>query len=290
MYIRDIFKTGKKIKSFEIFPPKQDFDVSKLFLTINELKELNPDFVSVTYGAGGGTRDKTVDIASKIKNQINIEAVAHFTCVNSSKDDIISVLNKLKMNNIQNILALRGDPPSGQKNFTETIGGFKYAYQLVEFIKQLDNYSIIVAGYPTCHPDSSGLDEDIKYLKLKVDMGADLIITQLFFENETFYRFREMAYKRGIKVPIVPGIIPILNFNAIKKMISLSNARIPDTLYKKLEKVKDFPEEIEKIGIDFAITQSLDLFKNGVPGLHLYTMNKSREIKKIFEGIKYVFN
>lgn len=285
MYIRDIYKQKKTIISFEVFPPKQEYNIGKLYETIIDLKKLNPDFVSVTYGAGGGTRAKTLEIGSKIKNEIGIETVVHFTCVNTTKEDILNILNELNSYNIKNILALRGDTPLGQNNFTKTIGGFEYAYELVKFIKEHGDWSIAVAGYPHTHPDSKDIEEDIDYLKMKVDSGADLIVSQLFFDNKYFYKFRDLAVKKGINIPIVPGIFPILNFNGIEKAITLSNAVIPDDLYKRLEAVKDDPDATEKIGIENAVKQSEDLIKNGVPGLHFYTMNKSRQIVDIFNKL-----
>ena len=212
MYLRDIYSKNKTIMSFEIFPPKNEYDISKLFDTVEDLKSLSPDFVSVTYGAGGGTREKTVDIASNIKNKMNIESVAHFTCVNSSREDILNVLGLLRRNNIKNILALRGDPPKGEEDKTKVIGGFDYAYELIRFIREHGDWSIAVAGYPERHPKAKSLEADIDNLKLKVDSGADLIITQLFLDNSLFYKFRDMTAKKSINAPIVPGIFPILNF------------------------------------------------------------------------------
>ena len=288
MYLRDMYKKNKIVISFEVFPPKKEYDISKLYDTILDLKSLDPNFVSVTYGAGGGTKAKTVEIASTIKNMINTEAVAHFTCVNSTKSEITDVLNQLKKNNIKNILALRGDPPAGQKNFTKMLGGFEYAFELVRYIKNHNDWSIAVAGYPEGHPDTKNLKEDINYLKMKVDSGADVVITQIFFDNTNFYKFREIAAKKGINVPIIPGVFPILNFKTIQKITSLCGARIPDVLYKKLLNAQDaqYPiEETEKIGIDYAIKQSEDLLNNGIQCLHFYTMNKSKQIKQIFSAL-----
>jgi methylenetetrahydrofolate reductase (NADPH) len=285
MHLRELYKNKKNVFSFEVFPPKKDYELSSLYETIVELKKLKPDFVSVTYGAGGGTREKTIEIASFIKNKLNIESLAHFTCVNSTKEEIKSVLDLLSKNKINNILALRGDPPAGENRFRQTIGGFNNASELVQFIKESNDWSIFVAGYPEGHPDSKSLDEDIRYLKLKVDKGADVIITQLFLNNDHFYRFRDKAVEVGINIPIIPGIFPILNFKSIQKMTTLSNATIPENLYKKLEKVQNSQDDTEKIGIEYAIGQSLDLLKNDVQGLHFYTMNKSKQIEKIINEI-----
>ncbi len=285
MFLRDIYNKNEQVISFEVFPPNKNYNLEELFTTIKELKSLNPGYVSVTYGAGGGTRDRTVEIASKIINELKLQSVAHLTCVNTTKDNLKKILDLLKENNIQNILALRGDPPVGQTNYTKEIGGFNYAFQLVEFIKKNYDWSIAVAGYPQGHQENKNLDEDINYLKMKVDSGADVIITQLFFDNDYFYKFRDIALKKGINVPIVPGILPILNFNAINKIISLSNATIPDGLLKKLEKHQNTKEDIEKIGIEYAIEQANDLLKNMVPGLHFYTMNKSKQTIEIVNAL-----
>lgn len=285
MLIRDFYLNKNFVLSFEVFPPKNNNEIEPLYKTITELKELKPDFVSVTYGAGGGTKEKTVEITSKIKNEIKIEAMAHLTCVNTTKEQIELVLSQLKEKNIQNILALRGDPPLGEEKIYK--GDFKYAYQLVEFIKKNDNWSIGVAGYPEGHPDSKNLEEDVNYLKLKIDSGADFVITQLFYDNTDFYKFLDLARKKGINKPIIPGIFPIFNFNTIKKITSLCKAKIPSNLYSKLEKNQDNIEETEKIGIEYAINQAQELINNGVNGLHFYTMNKSRQIKIIISQLSF---
>ncbi|OHD05366.1 MAG: methylenetetrahydrofolate reductase [NAD(P)H] [Spirochaetes bacterium GWD1_27_9] len=286
MFIKNMFQKGKHVVSFEVFPPKKEDDVLKLYHTIEDLKSLNPDYVSVTYGAGGTTRDKSVDIASHIKNHINLEVVAHLTCVNNTKNDVINVLDQLKSHNIKNILALRGDPSQGQTNFTKTIGGFGYAYELVDFIKDKYDFSVAVAGYPEGHIETPDLDKDISYLKMKVEAGADVIITQLFFNNDDFYKFRDIAVKKGINIPIIPGIFPILNYKSVQRITSLCGAKIPSNLVSILEKNQDNIEEIEKIGIEYAIKQLDDLLNTDIEGVHFYSMNKSKEIKEIYNGVK----
>lgn len=287
MFIKDMYKKGKIIISVEVFPPKKDDEVNKLYKTINELNIIKPDFVSVTYGAGGSTREKTVEISSKIKNEIKMEVMAHLTCVNSTKEEIGNVITQLKEKNIENILALRGDPPQGQKNFTKTIGGFGYANELVAYIRSRnEEWSIGVAGYPEGHIEAKSLEEDIKNLKRKVDNGADFIICQLYYDNKDFFRFLDLTQKEGINVPIIPGIFPILNFNTIKKITSLCGAKIPSILLEKLEKYQDNPEEVEKIGIDYSINQILELLENGVAGIHFYSMNKSKATITIYNTIK----
>lgn len=286
MLIKDFYKKDKRVVSFEVFPPKKEAGVQKLYETIEDLKEINPDYVSVTYGAGGSTKDKSVEIASTIQNKLGIETMAHLTCVNSTKEDIGSILEKFKEQNIDNILALRGDAPAGQENFTKTIGGFGYANELVEYIKDNGEWSVAVAGYPEGHIEARDLLTDIDNLKKKVDGGADLVILQLFFDNSDFRKFRELTAQKNINVPIVPGIFPILNFSAITKISELCGARIPSDLYERLERCKDDSAEVEKIGIDFAIKQLDELLDDGIEGVHFYTMNKSRQIKDIYRALE----
>ena len=242
---------------------------------------MKPDFISVTYGAGGSTREKTIEISSKVKNGFKLEVLAHLTCVQSTRDDIARILDSLKEQNVENILALRGDPPEGMEKFTKTEGGFGHANELVQFIKSRGDFSIGVAGYPEGHIEAPSIKVDMKNLKRKVDAGADFIITQLFFENDFFYNFRDRAMDLKIDVPIIPGIFPILNYNQIKRIASLAGVKIPTKLGEKVEKNKDRPEDVEKYGIEYATIQAEDLIKNGVAGLHLYCMNKSHPVKTI---------
>jgi methylenetetrahydrofolate reductase (NADPH) len=281
MKIKNLFAQKKFTLSFEVFPPKRDGNLESLYVTITELGELKPDFISVTYGAGGSTREKTIEISSKVKNGFNLEVLAHLTCVQSTKDDIEGILDMLKGENVENILALRGDPPEGTDRFIKTEGGFEYANKLVQFIKTHDDFSVGVAGYPEGHIEAPSLKADMINLKRKVDAGADFIITQLFFNNDAFYKFRDHAMALGIHVPILPGIFPILNYNQIIRIASLAGVKIPPRLREKVENNKDKPQEVEKYGIEYAIIQVDDLIKNELAGLHLYCMNKSRPVKKI---------
>jgi methylenetetrahydrofolate reductase (NADPH) len=242
---------------------------------------LKPDFISVTYGAGGSTREKTIEISSKVKNESKLEVLAHLTCVQSTRDDIARILDSLKNENVENVLALRGDPPEGTERFIKTEGGFGYANELVQFIKTRTDFSIGVAGYPEGHIEAPNLKVDMTNLKRKVDAGADFIITQLFFNNDAFYNFRDRALALRIDIPIIPGIFPILSYNQITRIASLAGVRIPARLVEKVEKNKDKPEEVEKYGIEYAIIQVDNLVKDGITGLHLYCMNKSRPVKKI---------
>ena len=281
MLIRDLFNQKKRTLSFEVFPPVREGNLESLFATIAELEELKPDFISVTYGAGGGTRDKTIEIASRVKNEIRSEALAHLTCVASSRDDIARILEDMKAQNIENILALRGDPPRGEERFVRPEGGFGFANELVEFIKAHGAFSIGVAGYPEGHPEAPSFEDDLKNLKRKVDAGADFIVTQLFFHNDDFYRFRDRVMAMKIRVPVIPGIFPILNYRQILRITELCGSKIPPALGERLCRLQDKPGEVEKYGIEYAQDQAWDLVRNEVCGLHICTMNRSRAARTI---------
>ena len=235
MKIKDFFRKETLVLSFEVFPPMREGSTAGLFTTIDQLVMTEPDFISVTYGAGGSTQEMTFEIASRIKNHVGTEVLTHLTCVNAATEGITGILDHLGRENIKNILALRGDPPKGETSFTKCAGGFGYANELVEFIKARDDFSIGVAGYPEGHVECPDLDKDLDHLKRKVDAGADFIITQLFFDNDDFYRFRDRAVSRGIPVPIVPGIFPIFNFKQIARIASLCGAAIPGPLFDRSE-------------------------------------------------------
>ena len=288
MKFSDIYdnKKGKHIISYEVFPPKNDMDFNSLYRTIEDLKDIEPDYVSVTYGAGGSNRDRTLEIASTIKNKMGIEVAAHLTCVNATVHDTDLMLERFKKENIENILALRGDPPQGQENFTKTIGGFAYASQLIEHINKNGNFGIAAAGYPEKHPEAVSLEADIENLKRKIDNGATNVITQLFFINDNFYRYRDLCCKKNIKVKIEPGIMPVLNFRSVQRMVNLCGAKIPEKLLSDLEKNLENASAIKKIGIDYAIEQIANLLDNQVDGIHFYAMNKSEDIKSIYNAVK----
>lgn len=283
MFIKDIFSTKKLSISFEIFPPKNDNSLSGIYKTIEELKGLKPDFISVTYGAGGSSKDKTIEIASTIKNKYNIETLAHLTCITSTKGEIDNILNELKKNNIYNILALRGDIP---ENFQvrEDLN-YKYAKDLIKEVIKKKDFGIAAAAYPEGHLESKDIDEDIEHLKEKVECGVDFLITQLFFDNNNFYNFREKLYKYGVNVPIVTGIMPVTNKNQIQRIVALSGAFVPEKLKSILDKYQDQPESLKEAGIEYAIGQVTDLISNGVQGIHVYTMNKSDVVGKIIKNI-----
>ncbi len=280
LHISNLFNRKKAVISFEIFPPKPDYPIETIYKTLEKLKDLSPDFISVTYGAGGSNRERTVEIASTVKNKYDIECLSHLTCVCSSQADIDIVLDDLKRNNIENVLALRGDIPQGY-DANEAFMEYQYAANLISHIKAKTDFCIAAAAYPEGHIESNDLDKDIEYLKQKVDVGVDFLITQLFFDNALFYSFREKVLKADITVPISIGIMPVLNVNQIKRITTLCGAAIPTKLAHIMAKYGDHKDDFEKAGIEYASSQVEDLLHNNVDGIHLYTMNKSKQIKQI---------
>lgn len=286
MKVSDALKKGRATLSFEFFPPKTAEQEAKLFETIVALKALNPDYVSVTYGALGNTREKTFSLVKKIKDDFNLEPVVHLTCVAAARDDVLAQIKELQANKIENILALRGDPPLGHDRFVHPIGGFRFARDLVAFIKQQSPQICLgVAGYPEKHPEAKTLDLDIGHLKAKVEAGADYICTQLFFDNDVFFRFRDKCKKVGIKVPIIPGLMPITSLKNLKKMTEICGASIPGDLLDNLEKNKSDNDVIRKIGVEHAVSQCLGLLAGGVHGLHFFVMNQSWSISEILKKL-----
>jgi methylenetetrahydrofolate reductase (NADPH) len=271
--------------SFEFFPPKTEAGFNSLFTTINDLKPLAPGYVSVTYGAGGSTRQKTVELVSRIQNEIGIRSMAHLTCVGHTADEIGSVLDDLWKSGIRNVLALRGDPPIGQTSFTATEGGFSYADELVKYAAGRHDFCIGVAGYPEGHPQCLNRTRDLEHLRRKVDNGADFIVTQLFFDNYDFFRFRDEARAMGIKVPIIAGIMPILNVAQIKRFVGMCGSKIPQRLLSRLEAAEQNPVQVQQLGIEYAINQCRDLLFNDVDGLHFYTLNKSTATAEICRAL-----
>lgn len=282
MRIPELFKEGKTVFSFEIFPPKKTSSIDTIYSTLDELSDLKPAFISVTYGAGGNTADsKTCQIASVIQDKYNITSAAHLTCVNCTKGDIDVILGQLKEKGIQNILALRGDinpdiPPKHD---------FKYASELITYIKEHGDFSISGACYPEGHMETESFIDDIKHLKIKVDAGADHLMSQLFFDNSHFYDFLEKARIAGIDVPIEAGIMPVINKNQIERMVSMCGASLPVKFTKMMQKYEHNPEALRDAGIAYAIDQIVDLISNGVDGIHLYTMNNPYVARRISESI-----
>ena len=285
MRIDRLFKLGLPTLSFEFFPPKTEAGFTQLYQTIDELHPLKPSYVSVTYGAGGSTRQKTVDLVERIQNELTIRSMAHLTCVGHTADEIGSILDTLWNSGIRNVLALRGDPPVGQSQFTATEGGFANSSELVKYIRARHDFCIGVAGYPEGHPQCLNRTRDLEHLAQKVDNGGNFIITQLFFDNTDFYRFRDTARSMGIKVPIVAGLMPILNVAQTKRFVSMCGAKIPHPLLTRLEGLEANPEAVYQAGIEYAIKQCEDLLRNGVEGIHFYTLNKSNATVEICKAL-----
>ena len=273
MKISELFKDKKQILAFEIFPPKPEVPVETLFESIEGFKKLAPDYISVTYGAGGSQRGRTVEIASKLKNQCKIEAMSHLTCVGHTIEEIDDLLIKMKSENINNILALRGDPPIDQPDFDFSKGAFRYANELIAHIKKTDDFCIAAAAYLEGHVDSKRLNEDRARLKDKVDAGVDLLVTQLFFDNRLYFDFLEKCESLNIKCPVVPGIMPIVN-TRIKNMTAKSGCSIPAKLVLMMDKYQDSPDDLRKAGEEYAGQMIRELLDGGAPGIHLYTMNR----------------
>jgi len=275
MRIDALLNQNKPTISFEFFPPKTEQGFASLYQTIDHLHALRPSYVSVTYGAGGSTRQKTVDLVERIQRELSIRSMAHLTCVGHTQAEIESILDDLWKAGIRNVLALRGDPPAGQSQFTATAGGFSYANELVACLRRRHDFCIGVAGYPEGHPQCLNKTRDLENLKKKVDAGVCFVVTQLFFDNADFYRFRDRARAMGINVPIIACIMPITNLSQIKRFVSMCGAKIPHRLLTKLEAVENDADAVYRTGIEYACMQCKDLLFNDVQGLHFYTLNKS---------------
>ena len=272
--------------SFEVFPPKKDGEFEAAFAVLDQLGALSPDFISVTYGAGGSNSKKTVEIASYIQNTLNIPALAHVTCVGNRAADILETINALKANNVNNILALRGDRPKDMTDEQFNSREFAHASDMIRYLKEHTDMNIADACYLEKHFESFSMESDLKHLKEKQDAGADLLITQLFFDNDYFYTFREKADKKGITIPIHAGIMPITTAKQIGTTVSLSGSSVPKAMADIIAKYADSPEDMRKAGIDYAIRQIRDLLENNVDGVHIYTMNKPKMAGEIMEAIR----
>ena len=285
MKIAELFKPGKTVFSFEIFPPKKDGSIDTIYSTLDGLSDLHPDFISVTYGAGGSEANViTSEIAGLIKRKYNTESIAHLTCVNSSKEDIDFQLEQFKKQGIENVLALRGDinpeiPPKKD---------FEHASDLISYMKERSDLGFSGACYPEGHVECESLDKDIENLKIKVDAGASHLISQLFFDNSSFYKFIEKARAAGIKVPIEAGIMPCVNAKQIQRMVGMCGASLPTKFTKMIARYENNPEAMHSAGIAYAVDQIIDLCANGVDGIHLYTMNNPVIARKIAESVSSV--
>ncbi|MEM7308302.1 MAG: methylenetetrahydrofolate reductase [NAD(P)H] [Planctomycetota bacterium] len=287
MRIEEMHGGDHPVFSFEFFPPKTDEGANNLMRAAAELKEMvSPDFISVTYGAGGSTRGRTLECVSRIQSELGVTAMAHLTCVGHTVDEIREVVGKLVGSGVENILGLRGDPPKGEVRFVPAAGGFSNASELIEFLA--DNYDVGIGGacYPEVHPESPSPEDDLRWTVNKVDAGAEFLITQLFFENQDYFSFVERAHAAGITVPITPGIMPITNVSQVKRFTGMCGARIPGALLERLNRYEDDPGSVMATGIEHAIDQCRNLLEQGAPGIHFYTLNKSQATRSILAAIK----
>ena len=286
MKISDILKTGKVTISFELFPPKPGAEFAPVLAASKNIAKLKPDFMSVTYGAGGGTSSNTVKIASNIQNELSVTALAHLSCVSSTKEQIIGMLKQIKENGIENILALRGDIPETSE--FPLPHQYQYAYELVREIKEKGDFCIGAACYPEGHVECRHKEEDIEHLKLKVDSGCDFLTTQMFFDNNILYNFLYRIREKGITVPVLAGIMPVTNGKQIARICQLSGTILPARFRAIVDKFGDKPEAMKQAGIAYATEQIIDLVANGVKGIHVYSMNKSEVAASIMNNLSYI--
>jgi methylenetetrahydrofolate reductase (NADPH) len=284
MKIKELIAQQGKSISFEFFPPKTKEDEDRLFGVIAELEALKPTFVSVTYGAGGGTLKNTRNVVLRIKRETSLSPMPHLTCVDQSGDELKDILEDYKEHGIENVLALRGDPPKGTEKFVAPPNGFCYAIDLVNLAIAVGGYSIGVAVYPEGHIESPSLEMDMHYTKQKIDAGADFAITQMFFDNRFFYDFLERAEKAGISVPIIPGIMPITDIERIKRFSQMCGATLPSSLVERMQRAAS-ADEASRLGIDFTTEQCQDLWKNGVRYFHFYTLNSGQAVTEILRNL-----
>lgn len=288
MRIADLFTPGAEpVFSFEFFPPKTDEGRASLIATLRDLADLNPSFVSVTYGAGGSTRDRTIELVTYIKRELGIEAMAHLTCVGSSRGELSAILDRLEAGGIENLIALRGDPPAGESDFRPHPDGLAHASDLVRMIRaQRRRFCVAAAAYPEGHVESASAEEDLRHLVDKVAAGVDVLITQLFFDNRYYFDFVDRARAAGVKVPIVPGIMPVTNVAQIERFTRMCGATLPSPLLDRLNPARDDAETVVNIGIEHATAQCRDLLEGGAPGVHFYTLNRSRSTRRILERLR----
>jgi methylenetetrahydrofolate reductase (NADPH) len=285
MRISQALATQRPFFSFEFFPPRTDEAQQHLLETARTLRDLRPAFVSVTYGAGGSTRARTVEVAKQIQQEVGINVMAHLTCVASTRADLRGVLNELEAAGIENVLALRGDPPKDSSVFETLPGGFAHANDLIAMLERNYHFCIGAACYPEKHIEATSFDEDLYNVKRKVDAGAEFLITQLFFDNDRYFAFVERARSIGITVPILPGIMPITNFEQIQRFTAMCGATIPPKLIAELQLRRDEPKAVEELGVAFATLQCTDLLRRGAPGIHFYTLNKSPATRAIVSAL-----
>ncbi|MCR5149016.1 MAG: methylenetetrahydrofolate reductase [NAD(P)H] [Eubacterium sp.] len=285
MRVSDIYKTGGRSLSFEIFPPKKDSDLDNIDETLDVLCELKPDFISVTFGAGGSSNcNKTIKLAQKIKEKYKVEPVVHLTCLHYDRAEIDCFANALKEAGVENVLALRGD----HRDDIPMKNDFLYSSDLAKYLSEKYDFCVLGACYPECHPESDGMVDEIKHLKAKVNAGAEILISQLFFDNDAFFSFREKCEIADINVPILPGIMPVVKAAQIRRMVSMCNATFPERFQRIIDRYEDNKEALFDAGMSYALSQIIDLLVSDTAGIHLYTMNDPRIARRICEGIKNI--
>ena len=288
MQIGDFFRGDRRGLSFELFPPKSDEQVQNLMNTVSELNDFTPDFYTCTYGAGGSTRDRTLEIITAVKQRFGQRVATHLTCVGSTVDQLRDYLRTAADVGTDYIVALRGDPPKGQTEFQQTVGGLRYANELVDLLRsEFPHFGIAVAGYPEVHQEAPSAEVDLENLKRKVDSGADIIVTQLFYINEDFFRFVDKCHAAGITIPIVPGILPVTNLAQIQRITALCKAKLPDAFVSRLSE-QESAEWQFRVGVEFATQQVSELLDSGVPGVHFYVLNKSQATSEVLRALRFV--
>ena len=286
MRIDDILAAGRPVFSFEFFPPKTEAGERNLYSALAELRTLEPSFVSVTYGAGGSTREKTIEIVKRIRDEYGLEAMAHFTCVGATVPQLRETLDEMRVAGIDNVLALRGDPPAGQEAWTKTDGGLEYSRELIELITDGYPFAIGAACFPETHIHAASPEADLEYLAEKVAAGADFLIPQLFFDNKFYFDFLARTRAVGVEVPIIPGIMPITHAGQVERMASMCGSSIPEGLRRELHARGDHPEAVLDFGVAYATLQCAELLAAGAPGIHFYTLNRSPATRAILSALK----
>ncbi len=284
MKIKDILKEKRSI-SCEFFPPREQTGIPGVLRAIDRISAYGPDFVSVTYGAGGSARAFTEEITLRAKQETDLEVMAHLTCVGQTKEEVQGVLERLDLEGIDNVIALRGDPPRGETDFVPVPGGFHHATELLQHVRQNFQFGLAAACYPEGHTESPDLATDLEFAKLKVEAGADFLITQLFYDNNDFFDFLDRARQSGINVPIVPGVLPILSTAQIRRFTSLCGSKIPQVLDRQLDKFAEDDDAVRELGVEYATEQVRELWDAGVPGVHFYVLNRSYSVSKILDNL-----
>jgi methylenetetrahydrofolate reductase (NADPH) len=286
MRIDGILAERRPVFSFEFFPPKTEEGLVNLRETLAVLSEDAPDFVSVTYGALGSTRDTTIDIVKWIKQDLGIEAMAHFTCVGATTAELRATLDEIEAAGVDNVLALRGDPPAGQDEWVQTDGGLLYSTELIALLEEHYGFAVGAAAFPEVHPQAASADSDISFLKAKQDAGASFLITQLFYDNEFYFDFVARAREAGVTVPIIPGVMPVTNLRNIRRITELCKSEIPEPFEAQLEARADDPNALQDLGVAYATLQCVDLLARGAPGIHFYTLNRSPATRAILAALR----